>query len=46
MKIVEFYRKKPTAFCIYALLIVIVFIMAGLALMPSIFYDQWIWKYY
>ena len=46
MKIVEFYRKNPTTFCIYALLIVIAFIMAGLALMPSIFYDQWIWKYY
>jgi len=46
MKIVEIYRRNPTTFCIYLLLIIIVIIMGGVVLLPSIFYDQWIWKYY
>ena len=46
MKIVELYRRNPTTFSIYLLLIVIAIVMGGVVLMPSIFYDQWIWKYY
>ena len=46
MKIMEFYRKNPTRFFIYLLLIIIVIILAGLILLPSVFYDQWIWKHY
>jgi len=46
MKIMEIYRRNPTTFFIYILLVIIVIIMAGLVLLPSVFYDQWIWKYY
>ena len=46
MKILEIYRENPTNFIIYSLLIVIVIVMTGTVLFPSIFYDQWIWKYY
>ena len=42
----EIYRRNPTTFCLYVLLGIIVIIMAGIVLLPSIFYDQWIWKYY
>lgn len=46
MKIIEIYRRNPAIFCLFILLGIIVVIIAGLILMPSIFYDQWIWKYY
>jgi len=46
MKITEIYRRTPTTFFIYILLVIIIIIMAGVVLTPSIFYDQWIWKYY
>lgn len=46
MKIIELYRRNPTAFCIYIFFIIILVIIAGLILLPSVFYDQWIWKYY
>ena len=45
-KILEIYRRNPTAFYLYILLGIIVIIMVGVVLLPSIFYDQWIWKYY
>lgn len=46
MKITEIYRRSKVTFFIYVILAIIVIIMAGIILAPSIFYDQWIWKYY
>ncbi len=46
MKLIEFYRRNFTACNVYFLLVIIVIIIAGLILAPSVFYDQWIWRYY
>jgi len=46
MKILDVYRKNKTIFLLYIILIIIVVIIAGVLLLPSVFYDQWIWKYY
>ncbi len=46
MKIIDLYKKNKLTFFIYVLLIIIVFIMVAVVLMPSIFYDQWIWRHY
>jgi uncharacterized membrane protein len=46
MKLMEYYRKKPAIFSLYLIILILLVIIAGLVLAPSIFYDQWIWKYY
>jgi uncharacterized membrane protein len=46
MKLIEVYRRNPTTFYLYLLLAIIIIVIAGLILAPSIFYDNWIWKYY
>ena len=46
MKIIDVYKKNPLNFSLYLILTIVVFIMIGLFLLPNIFYDQWIWKYY
>jgi uncharacterized membrane protein len=46
MKIIEIYRRNPLHFSIYIILTIAVIIMAGLILLPNIFYNNWIWKYY
>lgn len=46
MKILEIYRKNKTIFLVYIILLIIVVVIAGVLLFPSVFYDQWIWKYY
>ncbi len=46
MKLIEFYRRNPPTFYLYLFIVIIVVIIAGLLLAPSVFYDQWIWKYY
>ena len=46
MKIVDIYKKNPIHFSIWVILFIIVIMMIGLIFLPSIFYDQWIWKYY
>jgi len=46
MKILEIYRKNKTVFLAYIILFVIFVVIAGVLLFPSVFYDQWIWKYY
>ena len=46
MKNLEFYLKNKTQILLYALILVIILIIGGLIFFPSIFYDQWIWKYY
>jgi uncharacterized membrane protein len=46
MKIIGLYKKNKVNFAMYIALIIIVFIIAAVVLMPSIFYDQWIWKHY
>jgi len=46
MIINEIYKKNPINFMIYSILIISLIIIIGIILFPSIFYDQWIWKYY
>jgi uncharacterized membrane protein len=46
MKIIEIYRRNPAIFYLFILLGIIFVIIAGLIFIPTIFYDQWIWKYY
>ena len=46
MKLVDLYNNNKLNFSIYVALIVILSIVAAVVLMPSIFYDQWIWKHY
>jgi len=46
MKITEIYRRRKVAFFIYVIIAILVIIMAGIILVPSVFYDQWIWKHY
>ncbi|KYK30987.1 MAG: hypothetical protein AYK22_08360 [Thermoplasmatales archaeon SG8-52-3] len=46
MKLLERLRRNPINFYVFILLIIVVIIIAGLLFAPSIFYDQWIWKYY
>jgi uncharacterized membrane protein len=46
MKIFDIYKKKPLHLSLYILLTIVVFILVGLVLLPNIFYDNWIWKFY
>ncbi len=46
MKIIEIYKKNPSTFLLWIILVITVIIMAGVVLFPSVFYDNWIWKYY
>ena len=46
MKIFDYYRKNPSNFSIYLILIAFLTIFIGIIIYPSLFYDQWIWKYY
>ena len=46
MKIIDIYKKNKLTFSIYVSIIIFLIIMALVVLMPSIFYDQWIWKHY
>lgn len=46
MKILDIYKKNKTVFLLYILILVTIIVIAGLLLLPSVFYDQWIWKYY
>ena len=46
MRIKEVYRSNPTTFYLYVLLAIIIVIIIVIVMLPSIFYDQWIWKYY
>jgi len=46
MNITKIYRRSPTIFLIYVLITFFVIVLVGTVLIPSIFYDQWIWKYY
>jgi len=46
MKIIELFKKNPTTFILGLILFIIIVIIAGIVLMPSIFYDQWIWEHY
>jgi len=46
MKIIEIYKQNTTKFIAGLLLLIVVIIMVGIVVFPSIFYDQWIWKYY
>ena len=46
MKILDIYRENKTVFLLYIILLIIIIVTAGVVLLPSIFYDQWIWKYY
>jgi len=46
MSILDIYRKNKTLILLSILLLIIIIIVAGVLLLPSVFYDQWIWKYY
>jgi len=46
MKILDIYRENKTVFLLYLILLLIIIVITGVVLLPSIFYDQWIWKYY
>ena len=46
MKITEIYRKNKNTIHLDILLAIIVVILVGCVVMPSVFYDQWIWRYY
>ena len=46
MKIIEVYKKNQIRFSVFLLLFIIILVMLAVVLMPSIFYDQWIWKHY
>jgi len=46
MKIMEIYRKNKNTIHLGIFLAIIVVILVGCVVLPSVFYDQWIWKYY
>jgi len=46
MNVVEIYKEYQNVIILSVFLTIIVVILAGCILMPSLFYDQWIWKYY
>ncbi len=46
MKLKMWYEKYKVRFFLYLLFIIIAIIIAGCIFAPSLFYDQWIWKYY
>ena len=46
MKMREFYHRNKTTIFIGIFLAIIGFISVGCVVLPTIFYDQWIWKYY
>ncbi|MDH7506702.1 MAG: DUF63 family protein [Candidatus Thermoplasmatota archaeon] len=46
MKILDVYKKNKTVFLFFILLLIIIIIVVGVIFYPSVFYDQWIWKYY
>ena len=46
MKVVEIYRNNRNIILLAVLIIILVVIVSGCVLIPSLFYDQWIWKYY
>ncbi|MDH7517385.1 MAG: DUF63 family protein [Candidatus Thermoplasmatota archaeon] len=46
MNLKEFYKSKKTTLYIGVFIAILVVIIFGCILFPSVFYDQWIWKYY
>ena len=46
MKVVKIYNEYKRVIFLSIFLIIIGIIFVGSLLMPSLFYDQWIWKYY
>lgn len=46
MKIVEWYKEKDTKIHISIFISTFLVIVGGCILLPRIFYDNWIWKYY
>jgi len=46
MRVVEFYKEHIMAVNIGIVLGIIIVIIGGCLLVPNLFYDQWIWKYF
>ena len=46
MKILDVYKRNKTFILLCIILIIVIVVAAGIILLPSIFYDQWIWQYY
>jgi len=45
-KIIDFVKKNHIQILLWSLVIVTLVVIFGVVLFPSIFYDNWIWKYY
>ena len=46
MEVVKIYNEYKKVIFLSIFLIIIGVVIVGCTLMPSLFYDQWIWKYY
>jgi len=46
MNLKEFYKDKKTTLYLGIFIAILAVIVGGCILFPSVFYDQWIWKYY
>jgi len=46
MSVKELFQKNRTVISVGILSSVLLIIIAGCILSPTLFYDQWIWKYY
>jgi uncharacterized membrane protein len=46
MKLMKIYKEHQNGILLSVFLAIIGIILAGCILMPSLFYEQWIWKYY
>jgi len=43
---IDISKVNPNTSLLYVLLVVMIIVVVGVVVFPSIFYDQWIWKYY
>jgi len=46
MKIVDIIWNNKEKILLYSIILAVAIVIAGVVLFPSIFYDNWIWKYY
>lgn len=46
MKIADVMWKNKEKILLYSIVLAIIIVISGLILFPSVFYDNWVWKYY
>lgn len=46
MKIADILWENKEKVLLYSIILAIIIVISGLILFPSIFYDNWVWKYY